>query len=214
MTHDDASYRRHRRAGEDFDEKYGVDTNPIIRRAALDISDAMSSLYKGYMPSRLDVFHTALEQLDQLGGEVDLASFDFIDIGAGKGRCLLLASSWPFRAIIGVEISPQLISIAQTNVDTYADASQRCTSIELVCTDILDYRFPPYPSVLYMFNPFEQPVVASLLANIERSLIESPRKLFLVYQNPLHGSVFDDSVTFARRFAGTGYVIYETDTKP
>jgi hypothetical protein len=65
-----------------------------------------------------------------------------------------------------------------------------------------------------MFNPFERPVVAKLLGNIERSLVESPRKLFLVYQNPLHGSVFDESSTFARRFAGTGYVVYETDTKP
>jgi hypothetical protein len=211
MTHEDASYRRHRRAGQDFDEKYGVDTNPIIRRASMDITDEMPSLYKGYMPSRLDVFHAAIERL---GGEIDLAGFDFIDIGAGKGRCLLLASSWPFHAIVGVEISPQLIRIAQTNVDTYTDASQRCTSFTLVCTDILDYRFLPRPSVLYMFNPFERPVVATLLRNIERSLVESPRKLFLVYQNPLHGDVFDESVTFARRFAGTGYVVYETDTNP
>lgn len=211
MTHEDASYRHHRRAGEDFDEKYGVDTNPIIRRASLDITDEMSNMYKGYMPSRLDVFHAAIERL---GGEIDLAEFEFIDIGAGKGRCLLLASSWPFRAIIGVEISPQLISVAQTNVDTYVDASQQCTSFTLVCTDILDYRFLPRPSVLYMFNPFERPVVATLLANIERSLAESPRKLFLVYQNPLHGDVFDESVSFSRRFEGPGYVVYETDTKP
>jgi hypothetical protein len=211
MTHEDASYQRHRRAGEDFDEKYGVDTNPIIRRDSLDITDVMPDLYKGYMPSRLDVFDAAIERL---GGQIDLRDYDFIDIGAGKGRCLLLASSWPFRAIIGVEISPQLISVAQTNVDTYADTSQQCTSFTLVCTDILDYRFPPRPSVLYMFNPFERPVVATLLANIERSLVESPRQLFLVYQNPLHGDVFEESMTFARRFAGTGYVVYETDTKP
>jgi hypothetical protein len=211
MTHEDASYRRHRRAGEDFDEKYGVDTNPIIRRASLDITDEMSSLYKGYMPSRLDVFHEAIERL---GSAIDLAEFDFIDIGAGKGRCLLLASSWPFRAIIGVEISPQLIGIAQTNIDTYADVAQRCTSFTLVCTDILDYRLLPHPSVLYMFNPFERPVVETLLGNIERSLRACPRKLFLVYQNPLHGSVFDESESFSRRFEGTGYVVYETDTKP
>jgi hypothetical protein len=211
MTHEDASYRRHRRAGEDFDEKYGVDTNPIIRRASMDITQEMSPLYKGYMPSRADVFQAALEQL---GGQVALKDFDFIDIGAGKGRCLLLASAWPFHSIIGVEISPQLIGIAQTNIDTYADASQQCTSFSLVCADILDYRFPARASVLYMFNPFERPVVARLLGNIERSLAESPRKLFLVYQNPLHGSVFDESSSFARRFEGTGYVVYETDTKP
>jgi hypothetical protein len=211
MTHEDASYRRHRLAGEDFDQKYGVDTNPIIRRASLDITETMPSAYKGYMPSRLDVFQAAIEQLDN---HVTLADFDFIDIGAGKGRCLLLASAWPFRAIIGVEISPQLIGIAQANIDTYSDATQRCTSFSLVCADILDYRFPPRPSVLYMFNPFERPVVVSLLGNIERSLIESPRKLFLVYQNALHGRVFDESSIFARRFEGPRYVVYETDTKP
>ena len=211
MTHEDASYRRHRRAGADFDAKYGLDTNPIIRRKALDVMEIMSPLYKGYMPSRVDVFLAALEQLAE---HVDLTDYDFVDIGAGKGRCLLLASSWPFRAILGVEISPQLLAVAQTNIDTYRDAAQTCTSFSLVCADILDYRFLPHPSVLYMFNPFEHPVVEQLLGNLERSLAESPRKLFLVYQNPLHAQVFDESSTFVRRFDGAGYVVYETDTKP
>lgn len=206
MTRRDASYRRHRRAGQDFDQKYGVDTNRIIRRAALDFDHP---LYKGYMPSRLDVFANALASLDPLRHE----DFVFVDIGAGKGRCLLLASSRPFREIIGVEISPQLIAITRQNLDAYADASQRCEQFTLVCADVLDYRFPPQPSVLYMFNPFERPIVEALLARLEASLLESPRKILFIYQNPVHGEVFDQSRCFRLRLRGEGYVVYESDGK-
>jgi hypothetical protein len=209
MTRRDASYRRHRRAGQDFDQKYGVDTNRIIRRGSLDFEHP---LYKGYMPSRADVFADAFTQLEH-SQTFAFEDFVFVDIGAGKGRCLLLASAWPFRAIIGVEISAQLTAIARENLDSYAEPSQRCKDFTLVCTDILHYRFPTEPSVLYMFNPFERPIVELLLHKLEESLVESPRKVVFVYQNPVHGEVFDQSRCFRLRLRGKGYAVYESDIK-
>ena len=39
--------------------------------------------------------------------------FVFIDFGSGKGRCLLLATEWPFRRIVGVELSAELNHVAR-----------------------------------------------------------------------------------------------------
>jgi tRNA1(Val) A37 N6-methylase TrmN6 len=36
---------------------------------------------------------------------VRLTDYSFIDLGAGKGLALLLASKYPFKSIVGVEYS-------------------------------------------------------------------------------------------------------------
>jgi len=64
-----------------------------------------------------------------------------------------------------------------------------------------------------MFNPFERPIVEALLRRIEESLLESPRKIVLIYQNPVHGEVFDQSRCFRVRLRGRGFVVYESDSK-
>ena len=47
---------------------------------------------------------------------LDFQDFNFVDIGSGKGRALLLASDYPFREIIGIELSPELDRVAQGEV--------------------------------------------------------------------------------------------------
>src|SRR6516225_8353137 len=42
-------------------------------------------------------------------------AFTFVDIGCGKGRALMVASAFPFRRLVGVEISPELCEIARAN---------------------------------------------------------------------------------------------------
>lgn len=42
----------------------------------------------------------------------------FVDLGAGKGRAMLLASELPFRRIVGVEFSPELCDVARRNLRT------------------------------------------------------------------------------------------------
>lgn len=46
----------------------------------------------------------------------------FLDLGSGKGRMVLSAARFPFRRIIGVELSNDLTAIARRNVATSACA--------------------------------------------------------------------------------------------
>ena len=56
----------------------------------------------------------------------DFRDFIFIDLGSGKGRALLMASDYPFRRIVGVELLPQLHRAAQDNLTKYRSETQQC----------------------------------------------------------------------------------------
>jgi hypothetical protein len=110
--------------------------------------------------------------------------FAFIDMGSGKGRALLVASEFPFARIVGVEISRELSGIAERNIMRYRSISHRCTTFSLHCADAADYVFEAEPLVLFLFNPFGRESIRGVLANLEASLIASPREAYLIYINP------------------------------
>jgi SAM-dependent methyltransferase len=50
----------------------------------------------------------------------------FVDVGCGKGRVLVMAAQFPFRRVIGVEVSPTLAAAAAANV---ARVRRRCDDV-------------------------------------------------------------------------------------
>ena len=104
----------------------------------------------------------------------------FIDIGAGKGRVLLLASRLPVRRMIGVEYSPELCAVAERNVAAWGPGHPDAAPIELVCQDATTYAFPDEPLLVYMYNPFEEPLMLQVLANLRASIERCPRRVLLV----------------------------------
>jgi SAM-dependent methyltransferase len=101
-----------------FDRKYGTDTGGYLGPEELVNGRANDALNHGYSAIAPSVFHEACrrwrETLPDVSGRIE--AYNFVDVGAGKGRALLLASELPFRKIIGVELSAELSSMAQNNV--------------------------------------------------------------------------------------------------
>ncbi len=137
-----------------FDREHGVDTAGIIPLDALDVTGRWVSHGNRYEATTPTLFRRALDGL-----QVDLSRFTFVDIGAGKGRALLLASEYPFRRIIGVEFSPELVAVARGNVARWLEEERTCREITLVCSDATEYELPREPLVLYFYNPFDQVVM-------------------------------------------------------
>jgi hypothetical protein len=48
--------------------------------------------------------------------------------------------------------------------------------------DARDFDFPHGPLVVYLFNPFPEPVLAAVLDRLRQSLAKSPRPMFLAYR--------------------------------
>ena len=123
----------------------------------------------------------------------------FIDFGSGKGRALLLASEFPFKRVVGVEFSPELHATAVDNIRKYRTQRQHCNAVDSVCMDFVDFHLPPEPSVLFFFDPCAETVFEIVLNNIERSIHEHPREIYIVYVAPSTNLHLLDSADFLLR---------------
>lgn len=132
-----------------------------------------------YFPTTFSGFRTAMREIGIEAGEV------FVDYGSGKGRVLLMAAEYPFRRIVGVEISPALHAIARANLMRCADRL-RCRDIELWTGNAIEFPVPADASVIYLYNPFHGHVLRAVLAALRASLDAHPRRLRVVYNNPIH----------------------------
>lgn len=181
-----------------FDRKHKVRTAGFIPARDLDIEDTDRRNASAYEPVRLHAFSELMDILD-----IRYQDFVFIDFGSGKGRALLLASEFPFRKIVGVELSPALCGTARDNVRRYRSRTRRCQHIEVTCQNALTLSLPPQPAVLYFYNPFREEVMRPVLGNLCESLLRHPRQVFLVLYNPVLESLVK-STGFLTLFKTTG----------
>jgi SAM-dependent methyltransferase len=176
--------RRRSRYGDiDYDFDNGVDTT----WATVPLRTRIRELLSGgqYQPSEPELFHEILRAVP-----VRLAGCTFIDLGSGKGRTLLMASDYEFGRIIGVELLKELNAVARGNIERYRSDQQKCFNIESHCGDARGFQFPAEPTILYLFNPFPEYVLKTVLANLRESVESSPRTVFVVYHNLIHERLF------------------------
>lgn len=97
---------------------------------------------------------------------------------------MLLASEYPFKRIIGLEFSPELRRTAEENIRRYSSPAQKCRDIQSLNVDFADYALPPEASVLFFFHPCRIRVLSMVMTGIHRSLLSSPRPLYIAYIAP------------------------------
>jgi SAM-dependent methyltransferase len=188
-----------------FDGEHGTDTARIVGPAALDVPDVALEHTNRYEAVAAQTFSSIMRDL-QIAHE----QFVFVDMGCGKGRALLLAASFPFKQIVGVDISAILTGVALKNVKTFKGEPRRCNQIQLVCTDASSYEPPLEKLVVFFYNPFDEHIMRLVLANIEKSLHEFPRKIYVLYHHPVHRSLWDASGEFHQMNSAAGHVLYES----
>ncbi len=158
---------------EGFDARFGTDTSsPVLGRNPTSASHF-------YVPTTGSVIYEILGKLP-----LEPNRYSFVDMGSGKGRALLVASEFPFKKIVGVELSAHLHGIAEENIGRYLPASQQCKTFSLQCMNAIDYVFGQEPVVLFLFDPFGKEILRRVLANLEASLKAAPREVFVVYVFP------------------------------
>jgi len=83
-----------------FDVEHGTDTGGLTPGVELKTgheNDRHNTAYYGIAPS---LFRRFVTQWRKLPPPHRLSSYSFIDIGAGKGRAMLLASEFNFREVV------------------------------------------------------------------------------------------------------------------
>jgi SAM-dependent methyltransferase len=189
--------------GHLFDLYHGVKTMPQVTLDQLDIDSSNKAGGGIYAGSEPKYFRKILSSLD-----IDFKKFHFIDFGSGMGRALFLASEHPFKKITGVEFSPELHEIAKKNIKSFTNRKRKCTALESVCEDAVEYSLPIEPTVYYFFNPFNRALFCQVISNIERSLKEAPREAYVIYMNPVNNDLFVDSPVFEQIGDGSWHTLH------
>jgi len=185
-----------------FDLENDVQTSGLIPGRFLKTGhahDRHSTAYFGVAPS---VFHGLLKRWQRTKPVGPVEEFSFLDLGAGMGRAILLASEYPFRKVIGVELNPMLAGIARSNLAKWqAFGRVRCPA-SINCGDAVSARIPAGPCLVFLFNPFGESVMRRLLKRLAEKFARRPGQLDLLYVNNEQDRVIGLQSGFTRMFFG------------
>lgn len=100
---------------------------------------------------------------------------------------LLIASEFPFRRVVGVELREDLHHQALENVRRFRHSKARSSQIDCTLADATHYDFPTDKLVIYLFNPFSAEVMAKVFQRLDASFEQHPREIVLIYVYPEFG---------------------------
>jgi predicted RNA methylase len=171
--------------GDDFDAAHGTDTARVLEISSLHIESPNARYAVRYQPSSAALVKKAIEWLD-----IDLSDLTFVDFGSGKGRVVLLAATYPLKAVVGVELSCELHEIARENLRRAPLRPQDSGKISLVCCDVADFSLPDSDLICYLYNPFGPAVLAPLAERLTLHSSRRGHRVFVIYVDPRHRDVF------------------------
>ncbi len=158
-----------------FDQHHGTETF-----RGLDVrvsSDADNEAVWGYAAINQDFFREIIQAIP-----MPLFPYTFIDIGSGKGAAVLMASEFPFRRYVGVELSEELIEIAKCNVEKFNAVKGKQFEPEWVHCDFFKWVLPAEPQVLFFNNPFPEDISLLAIKKLEQALTDRSQPSLLVFR--------------------------------
>jgi hypothetical protein len=185
---------------DDFDGKYGTETSPVIYQYELPekISVERYEHAQKYTPSPIGGVNAALETLIEF--DIRYADFVFIEVGCGMGRNLLLASHFPFKRLVGIELSSYLYQIASSNLGKYTAPGIQCTHSELTCINALDFSFPEENMILFLYEPFSSETAERFFKKLELFVRGRDNKIILIFFSRVYPVIQSSKIfTFIRR---------------
>ena len=185
-----------------FDVEFGVRTSGLVAGRHLKSGhrhDRHNTAYYGVAPS---VFQALVRRWRRTGPAGAMEETTFVDVGAGMGRAVLLASQLSFKAVVGVELHPTLAGIARKNMGIWRAAGRARAPMRVVEGDAVDFDLPDGPVVAFLFNPFEAAVMRRLLKRWRKDLAWRTGELDVLYVNNEQEGVLEGERGWMRVFEG------------
>ena len=194
-----------------FDQLHGTDTSGLLPASVIvqgtDAVETELTAYYGVAPSILEELLDIW--LQRTHPPQSIERYTFLDVGAGKGRAILIASAHPFHSVEGIELNATLADIAQANIALWYDNPETAPLAPIVLhhADATTHPLPRTPTVAFLFHPFEAPILRRFLWHVEQHLAGMekaghPQPFDLVYVNAEHGSLVDQNPAFQMVWEG------------
>jgi SAM-dependent methyltransferase len=173
-----------------FDLENGITTGGLLLPWLLYSGSPRDRDNLGYAGCHPGCLRAALAQIDRH------ERYTFVDLGAGKGRSLAVASEHAFRHILGIELSPDLYKIARSNLAALRRKFPARQAVELVNADVLDLEFKDENIVFFFYHSFGEELLRTFAESMLRD--RTSGEIYFVYQNPVNGHVLDAMEPFHR----------------
>ena len=178
-----------------FDATYGVHTAGCIPWWLLGEAGRAQESNLGYGGCQPSCLRRALSAI------TDQERYTFLDLGCGKGRGLIVASEFPFRRVLGIEIDAALCRICRANAAAIRARFPARPIIEALEGDATVPVLPPGDLVVFIYHAFGLALLQRLVDHLMAT--KQSRSLFVIYQNPVFGHVLDRQSGLRRWFAET-----------
>jgi SAM-dependent methyltransferase len=160
----------------------GEDELKSLKGEGIDISHASI-----YMPVNYYVIERLMGEIMNHG-----SNKTFLDFGCGKGRAMIVAASYGFEQITGIDFSKEFCEEAEATLQDY---SEKNSSAHFTVVNIDAYYFdiPDDITTFFFFNPFDEFIMKEVVSNMMKSVHRNSRTIRVLYANPQHKSVFLDN---------------------
>jgi SAM-dependent methyltransferase len=181
-----------------FDQRFGVSTSGSIEASNAGIEDELARSYAiRYAPTGERVMHYILRHaLDGL----DPSALTFVDLGCGKGRALIMAAHYPFREVIGVELSPEHSRAAEDNLRRlrFGQHPLQCRNLRVACANALEFDYPDSDLLIYMYRPFLAAVMHGVAERLSKFQRATGRRVRIAYACPIEEAVLEAHPAFRK----------------
>jgi len=160
-----------------FEFWYGIDTAKFVRAEELGTDPSLSERYEptSYLALR-NVFRRIRPESSK-DAEV------FLDAGCGMGRIVLVAARYPYAAVIGIEISEQLLAAARRNLAKQLPRL-KCKDVRFERVDAGAYDMPDEVTTIFFYNPFWGETMERFIESLRVSLSRRNRAVAIAFVNP------------------------------
>lgn len=166
------------------EKNYRINTTSFNNLSRFNIKGNQLAHATEYMP----VSYFTIEQLFSHLPENAKAG-TFLDIGCGKGRAMCIAAHYGFSNVSGIDFAKEMIDTAAKNLirtkEMFPDLQY-----ELSWADITTLEIEKEVSTVFLFNPFDEILMKSVVQKIKTSLINYPRAIHIMYASPRHEELF------------------------
>jgi precorrin-6B methylase 2 len=165
-----------------YDYIFGVNTF-ATKKYSGDLRD--STWQSDYVPTSYKDIFILLKQAGLDKNSV------IIDFGCGLGRVSFAAAYLNAKQSIGVEFDEGLFLAAESNK---AKSKFKNKTI-FVHQDASFFSIPNEANIFFFFNPFGFGTMEEVIKRIEQSIQTSPRRIVIIYSNPLFQNALKASST-------------------
>jgi len=165
------------------EKKYNIKTSGFRPLSKFQIKGKELSSATEYMPVDYPLLESLLDVLPTTAKKGT-----FVDIGCGKGRALCVAAHFGFSKIEGIDFAKELVEEAKINLNSTQEIFPGLRS-RVLWTDLESYKIPEETSCIFLFNPFNENMIALLATKILETNFLFP--VHIIYASPVHLDAFE-----------------------